>query len=212
MNSLYKKFQLKENLNAAVINLPVEVEYIFKNIPGITKLTGELFSAFDFIILFAKMKIDIDNFMQCAVKYYKPGVVMWLCYPKKNSGLITELNREESWAAVSDHGFRPVTQISVNDIWSAVRIKPKLEVKKKKNSELNNYVDLQTRSINLPKDFMLLLEKNKKAKEFFNSLSFTNRKEYVTWIVSAKREETKQKRLKELINKLVEGKKNPSEK
>jgi len=59
---------------------------------------------------------------------------------------------------------------------------------------------------------MLLLEKNKKAKEFFNSLSFTNRKEYVTWIVSAKREETKQKRLKELINKLVEGKKNNSEK
>lgn len=62
----------------------------------------------------------------------------------------------------------------------------------------------------MPENLQILLIKNKNAATFFNSLAFTNRKEYVEWILSAKKEETKQKRLTESIEKLSAGKKNPS--
>jgi len=68
------------------------------------------------------------------------------------------------------------------------------------------------RLVNMPSDLVKALSKNKKAKLFFDSLSFTNRKEYARWIDSAKKEETKHKRLKGIIPKLLSGKKNPSEK
>jgi len=51
-----------------------------------------------------------------------------------------------------------------------------------------------------------------RRQEFFSSLSFTNQKEYVTWIEGAKKEETRKRRLETALEKLLAGKKNPSEK
>ena len=72
--------------------------------------------------------------------------------------------------------------------------------------------DFEERIVELPADLKKELSKSKKALEFFESLSFTNRKEYALWISSAKREETRQKRLSEIVPRLLNGKKNPSEK
>lgn len=72
--------------------------------------------------------------------------------------------------------------------------------------------DFEERVVEIPSDLKKELAKSKKAQEFFDSLSFTNRKEYALWISSAKREETRQKRLSEIVPKLLKGKKNPSAK
>jgi hypothetical protein len=72
--------------------------------------------------------------------------------------------------------------------------------------------DTEERIVEMPEDLEKLLSKNKAAKTFYDSLSFTNRKEYAVWISSAKKEETKEKRLMDTLAKLLKGKKNPSEK
>ena len=53
------------------------------------------------------------------------------------------------------------------------------------------------------------IRKNKKATDFFNSLSFTNKKEYVEWIVTAKREDTRMDRIRGTIDRLNKEWKNP---
>ncbi len=50
------------------------------------------------------------------------------------------------------------------------------------------------------------LKKNKRADETFSNFSYSHRKEYVEWIVEAKREETREKRLKTAIEWLAQGK------
>jgi hypothetical protein len=72
--------------------------------------------------------------------------------------------------------------------------------------------DNEERVVEVPAELLVALGANAKARAFFDSLSFTNRKEYAAWIISAKREETRMKRLKDTIDKLLKGKKNPSEK
>lgn len=72
--------------------------------------------------------------------------------------------------------------------------------------------DEAERVVDVPVELQKLLTKNSTARKFFDSLSYTNRKEYALWISSAKKEETKVKRLKEILPKLLAGKKNPSEK
>ena len=69
--------------------------------------------------------------------------------------------------------------------------------------------DLEERTIEIPGELKSAVNKNKSAKSFFESLSFTNRKEYVNWIVSSKRKETRLERLNKTIDKLNKGKKNP---
>jgi uncharacterized protein YdeI (YjbR/CyaY-like superfamily) len=57
-----------------------------------------------------------------------------------------------------------------------------------------------------------LFSKHKQASVFFNSLAFTHKREYVEWIVGAKKDDTRQVRLQTIIEKLTAGKKNYNEK
>ena len=53
---------------------------------------------------------------------------------------------------------------------------------------------------------MAALKKNKQALATFESFSYSHKKEYVQWIVEAKREETRAQRLETAIAWMAEGK------
>lgn len=72
--------------------------------------------------------------------------------------------------------------------------------------------DTEERIVEIPHDLHSALEKSARAKQFFDTLSYTNRKEYAVWITSAKKEGTRQKRLEATIEKLLKGLKNPADK
>jgi uncharacterized protein YdeI (YjbR/CyaY-like superfamily) len=72
--------------------------------------------------------------------------------------------------------------------------------------------DNEERVVDVPADLKKALAQSPKAQKFFDSLSFTNRKEYCGWITSAKKAETRNKRLAETILKLLKGLKNPTQK
>ena len=61
--------------------------------------------------------------------------------------------------------------------------------------------------IEIPKDLMKELKKDKEAKAFFDKLSYTHQREYVTWVTEAKREETRQNRIVKTIEMLKKGQK-----
>lgn len=61
--------------------------------------------------------------------------------------------------------------------------------------------DIEPRTVEVPEDFAIAIESNG-VKSFFDSLAFTHQKEYVQWIVDAKKEETRQNRLLKAIELL----------
>ena len=67
--------------------------------------------------------------------------------------------------------------------------------------------DTEPREIEIPNDLMQEFKKEKEARDFFEKLSYTHRKEYVTWINEAKKEETRQNRIAKTIEMLKQGKK-----
>lgn len=79
-------------------------------------------------------------------------------------------------------------------------------------------VDLNERGIKLPKkpkikkelevpDYLIeILNKNPKANQVFNDFSYSHKKEYIEWIVDAKREATREKRMNQMLEWLAEGK------
>lgn len=58
----------------------------------------------------------------------------------------------------------------------------------------------------LPDDFKKLLAKNKKAKEVFEKFPPSHRKEYLQWIIEAKTDETRQRRMVTALEWIAEGK------
>ena len=57
-----------------------------------------------------------------------------------------------------------------------------------------------------PADLAARLKKNAKARGTFEAFSPSHKREYIEWIVEAKREETRQRRLAQAVEMLAEGK------
>lgn len=62
------------------------------------------------------------------------------------------------------------------------------------------------KEIKIPEDFIASLKKNKKALATFEKFSPSHKREYVEWIVEAKRDETRKKRIEQAIKWMSEGK------
>jgi uncharacterized protein YdeI (YjbR/CyaY-like superfamily) len=58
----------------------------------------------------------------------------------------------------------------------------------------------------VPDDFIVLLSDHTKAKETFEKFSPSHKKEYIVWIIDAKTEATRQKRMEQAIEMMAEGK------
>lgn len=69
--------------------------------------------------------------------------------------------------------------------------------------------DLEPREIEVPEDLARALGRNRAASQAFERLSYTHRKEYVQWIVGAKRPETRQRRVEKAIEMLLAGTQHP---
>jgi hypothetical protein len=67
--------------------------------------------------------------------------------------------------------------------------------------------DTEPRLVEVPKDLLKELKKDKDVKLFFDKLSYTHQREYMMWISEAKREETRQSRILKTIEMLKKGKK-----
>ena len=70
-------------------------------------------------------------------------------------------------------------------------------------------LDDKPRVIEPPAELEKLLQKDSVARTAWDKLSLSHKKEYVQWIVEAKREETKARRLEQAIVMLREGSKGP---
>lgn len=67
--------------------------------------------------------------------------------------------------------------------------------------------DAEKREVVVPEDVKLLLDQHPHAKRFFDGLSYTERKEYIRWIDTAQKEETRARRIGITLDKLKKKKK-----
>ena len=215
-NSLLKKLQIKPGFKVKVINAQENFSSIIGDIPP----DVEIFSSdktFDGLLVFAVTKSDLLT----ALKKETIGVktICWIFYPKAKSKLASDLNLMQSWEDLKSFNLTPCGSAAIDETWTALRIKPETAMKRSglgnteiAKSDYGNYIDVTNKIINLPEDLELELKKQPSAFDFYQCLSYSNRKEYVLWVLSAKQEKTRLNRIQKTLEKLAAGLKNPSEK
>ena len=85
-------------------------------------------------------------------------------------------------------------------------IEKKREIKKVEEKRTVETEPKKTPEVQVPDYFLAALKKNKKALATFEAFSPSHRREYVAWVVEAKQEATRQKRLAQAVEWLAEGK------
>ncbi len=139
----------------------------------------------------------------------RDGAVFWICYPKKSSGIKTDLSRDDGWKSVFDAGFGPVTQVAVDETWSALRFKLESTVERKSGSVVAPGAAKKSPSppkkVVVPADLVEALEVNALASATWQTLAASHVKEYVMWIEEAKKPETRIRRIQNAITMLADG-------
>jgi len=123
------------------------------------------------------------------------------------------------WNEMIAYKLKGVSSISVSEKWACSRLRPEGQSKQSgtgkdeiRKSDYAAYIDVDTRSITLPIYIKHLLKDTPEAFNAFQELSYSNKKDYLLLIFTAKQEKTRNERLASFIKKLVDGKNNPYEK
>lgn len=211
-----QKLRIREKDRLLTIHAPAEFKKNLKDLPpGVTIVTAG--KEYDQVHWFVLNKSQLEKEIDKVLKLVKENTILWVYYPKGTSKLQTDLNRDKGWDMLMKHRDRLawINLISFDDTWSVFGCRARTDADRKKDAEpkpereVFKYANPRTKEVRLPEDLAAALKKNKKAMLFFDTLSFTNKKEYIEWMVTAKREETRNERVKGTIERLGKGWKNP---
>ena len=213
--SLAQKLKIKQGASICTINAPSDFKEKLQPLPPRFSISTNT-NGCDQIHWFVENRSQMEKELTEILAAIADGIILWIYYPKRSSKIQTDLTRDSGWDALLEHSeLQWLSLISFDETWSAFAVRLKTDSDKKKGEKpkprpIFEYIDAETKTIRLPADFGKALAKNKQEKKFFDTLSFTNRKEYVEWIVTAKREETRNQRVKESIERLSKKWKNPA--
>jgi hypothetical protein len=123
-NALIKKLQLKPGLRALFLNAPEGYVAALGPLPdGVTLVDGPP-GKLDFVQLFVRDSVELATHAPAALAAIKPDGVLWIAYPKQSARVKTDLTRDRGWEPITAGGLRPVTQIAIDETWSALRWRP----------------------------------------------------------------------------------------
>lgn len=219
MSSLAKKLLIKPGHNWLFFNAPSNYLNLLEPFPEGVTTHFEAKGTFDGVQLFAKNSNELTEGLKIIVPILKPNTILWIAYPKKSSGIKSDLAMMGDWSQTTAYGLEPVAAIAIDDTWTASRFRPIGQAKVSnvgadeiRQNEYGQWIDVDKKTIILRDDIKQALEQSPQALANYEKLSWSNRKEYVLWILTAKQEKTREERLAKMIEKLVSGKKNPAEK
>jgi hypothetical protein len=215
--SISEKLKIKQGYKLLTIHSPENFKKDLGSLPSGVSISA-IAKSFNQVHWFVMNKAQIEREMSRVMKIVKPGIIVWVYYPKGSSKIQTDLTRDKGWDCLLKEGDKLtwISLISFDSIWSVFGFRVKTENEKKNDlkpkpvREIFNWVNPKTKEVKLPADFASHLKKHKKQSDFFNTLSFTNKKEYIEWIVTAKREQTRKDRIDGSIDRLGKEWKTPT--
>jgi hypothetical protein len=210
--ALIKKLKLNVDETALILNAPGEYLLSVKESLG-TNLHTEVQGQYPFVQAFMYSKEDVEKIAPTAVSVSSDHTMIWLCYPKKSSKVKTDITRDQGWEKLEKLGYVGIALVSIDDTWSAMRFrKAELSNTTRRTTSSPKTVNKATvnKVVDVPEDLQKVLTDNPECELFFTNLAYTHRKEYVNWITSAKREETRNKRIVGTLERLKQGIKNPT--
>ena len=203
--TLLQKLRIKAGDRIAVLN-PPDGDRLTGGIPPSVTVSGKLRGTFKQVHCFVRSKAELDRIAPAIIRSLEPAGLVWIYFPKKASRLQTDLSRDFGWDVLRQAKFTQVSLIGLDETWSAfafrrqtVGAEPKSEPA---SADFSRYIDRRARRVQLPPDMKMALKKDKKATSEFEALSFTHKREYIEWVLQAKQEETRSRRITTMIGQL----------
>jgi hypothetical protein len=113
---ILEKLRYKSGQRAIVLNAPDS--YTLEGMALEPNLDGQ----FDFIHVFVTHADQVQREAPSWHEALKPSGILWISYPK-GKAVPTDLNRDSLYQTALAAGLQAVSQVAIDDTWSALRFK-----------------------------------------------------------------------------------------
>ncbi len=127
-SSSVKKLGIRTGQRLLILNAPAGYVERLEDLPEGVEVSYQRGGEHDFVHLFVKDSSELRQLGPVALAAVSYDGLLWLSYPKKSSKVDTDLSREVMWQLMEGTGWRPVSQISIDEVWSALRFRPSEKV------------------------------------------------------------------------------------
>lgn len=128
---LVKKLGIKEGFNILLVNAPPEFERDLDLPSGVT-VNVKSRKENDFVMLFVKSRRELEQTFTRYSNKLQPAGMLWISWPKKASGVVTDLNENVVRDIGLAKGMVDVKVCAVDDVWSGLKFVFRLKDRPKK--------------------------------------------------------------------------------
>ncbi len=121
VKSVAEKARVKPATTIAVLNsVPAVVKSLGlpKDVKFVAAARAQL------VFLFVHSGAELESRMPPAAAALAPGAALWVFFRKGSKAAGLTMNRNDVWAVAGRLGMRPLGLVSVDDTWSAFRLRP----------------------------------------------------------------------------------------
>lgn len=118
---LPKKLGIKDGYRAALIGMPGEVRAELRDALAACRIPKDGAGPLDFIFLFSKSRTELERELKRVRKTLAPAGMLWISWPKKASGVATDLAEDVIRAVGLKAGLVDVKVCAVTEVWSGLK-------------------------------------------------------------------------------------------
>ncbi len=118
-----RKLLIKESYKVLFINEPKDYKSTLGELPANATVFTEPVEPVDLVQFFVTSKNELQLQLEKLKSVLKPKGLLWVTYPKGTSKIGADINRDSIREYAQSIGLEGVAMISVDDTWSALRLK-----------------------------------------------------------------------------------------
>jgi hypothetical protein len=118
---LVRKLGIREGFRVGVVNPPAGFEKTLKPLPKNVEFDARLKDPLDLVLLFVNSEKTLKSRFPILAKKLATDGIIWVAWPKKSSGVSTDLSFDNVQKTGLQAGLVDVKICAVSDVWSGLK-------------------------------------------------------------------------------------------
>jgi len=118
---LFRKLGIKPDTRVVLVKAPAEADALLAPLPDGAKLSRRLTGSSGFVLAFCRRVRDLDGLLARVKRVLDKDGMLWIAWPKKASGVVTDITEALVRRAGLDGGLVDVKICAIDGTWSGLK-------------------------------------------------------------------------------------------
>jgi hypothetical protein len=123
---LVLKLGIKPGCRLGIFDTPPGIDAILGKLPDGVTTTTTLRGSHDVVLLFSRSKKTLERRFDEVAKVVAPAGSFWVSWPKKTSGVVSDLDENVVRAVGLNRGWVDIKVCALDEIWSGLKFVTRL--------------------------------------------------------------------------------------